>query len=161
VTDADAEIAAEGGGTNEERHGAGFWVGLAIGTGVMAFGVRGAFRDAAATHPRDFFVWVVGADLVHDLLIAPLVCLVGFVLARFLAEPWRTPVRGGLIVSALVVVVGWPGLRMYGRDRVPDNRSAQPLDYTTAVLTVLAAVWIGVAIWVVLRARARHTADCG
>jgi hypothetical protein len=127
----------------------------------MGFGVRGALQDAAATHPRDFFVWVVGADLAHDLLIAPLVCVVGFMLARFLSEPWRTPIRAGLILSALVILVGFPGLRMYGRDRVPDNLTAQPLNYSTAVLTVLAIVWIGVAVWTLLRVRARYVPTRG
>lgn len=47
-----------------------------------------------------------------------------------------------------------PALRGYGRDRVPDNLSVQPLDYTAAVLTVLAVVWAVVAVW--LAARLTH-----
>jgi hypothetical protein len=139
-----------------ERHGAGFWISVALGGGVIAFGVRGAVHDAAATGPADFFVWIVAADLLHDLLVAPLVCVVGFVLTRTLPEPWRTPVRSGLIISALVVAVAWAGLRGYGRDQVPDNPTVQPLDYGTSVLTVLAVVWTAVAIWVVVRVRSQR-----
>lgn len=149
-------------GVETERHGVRFWIAFAVGGAVMAFGVRGALQHAAATHPRDLFIWLVGAGLLHDLVVAPLICATGLLLAHFLAEPWRTPVRAGLILSALVVLVGWPGLRMYGRDRVPDNLSAQPLDYSTAVLTVLAVVWLSVAVWTLLRVRARRaTADEG
>jgi hypothetical protein len=137
-----------------ERHGVGFWIAVAIGGGVIVFGIRGAVHAARATGPTDFFAWVIAADLLHDLVIAPVVCAAGFVLTRLLPERWRTPVRSGLIISALVVIVGWTGLRGYGRDRVPDNPTVQPLDYRTALLTVLAVVWIAVVLWGLLRMRA-------
>ena len=141
-----------------ERHGAGFWIAVVLGGALIAFGIRGALVDSAATGPAEFFVWVVGADLVHDLLIAPLVCVVGHLLARAVPEPWRTPVRSGLIVSALALLVGWPGLRGYGRDQVPDNPTVQPLDYGAAVLSVLTVVWLGVAVWALLASRSSRRA---
>lgn len=137
-----------------ERPPRGFWVAAGAGFAVMGYAVAGVLGDARATHPRSFAAWVVGAALVHDLLVAPVVCLVGLLLGRVLREPWRTPVRTGLIVSGVVLLVAWPALRGYGRDRVPDNLSVQPLDYTAAVLTVLAVVWAVVAVW--LAARLTH-----
>lgn len=137
-----------------ERPPRGFWVAAGAGFAVMGYAVAGVLGDARATHPRSFVAWVVGAALVHDLLVAPVVCLVGLLLGRVVREPWRTPVRAGSIVSGVVLLVAWPALRGYGRDRVPDNRSVQPLDYTTAVLTVLAVVWAVVAVW--LAARLTH-----
>lgn len=132
-------------------------VALAAGAGICAFGVWTAFDTAAATRPREFFVWLAAAGIVHDAVVAPLVCGAGALLARAVREPWRSPVRAACVVSAVVVVVGWPAWRGYGRDRIPDNSSALPLDYTTALLTVLGAVWLGAAVWAAGRARRRVT----
>jgi hypothetical protein len=128
-------------------HGRRFWAGVAVGAAVIAFGVRGALHDAAATEPRWFFMWIVGADVVHDLLVAPIACLVGVVVIRRLPRSIQAPVRAGLVVSAVVVAVGWPAWRGYGRDTVPDNATVQPLDYVSSIITVLAAVWTAVAVW--------------
>ena len=74
----------------------------------------------------------------------------------------RAPVRAGLFASAVVILVGWAALRGYGRDHVPDNPTVDPLDYGSAVLTVLAVIWGAVAVWAAMawfrsRARARRT----
>ena len=139
-----------------EGHGPGFWVGLVIGGAVMTFGVVGLLDNANAVNPFAFATWFVGADLAHDLLLAPLVCLVGALLVRAVRMPWRVPVQGGLVASAIVLAVAWAPLRGYGRTAVPDNPTVLPLDYSTAVLTVLAAVWAAVATWLALTAWARR-----
>ena len=139
-----------------EEHGPGFWVGLVTGGALMTFGVVGLVNNAKAVHPFDFAKWFVGADLAHDLLVAPLVCLVGAVLARAVRMPWRVPLQGGLVASAIVLAVAWAPLRGYGRAIVPDNPTVLPLDYSTAVLTVLAAIWAAVATWLALTAWARR-----
>ncbi|MDZ4826087.1 MAG: hypothetical protein SGJ13_06425 [Actinomycetota bacterium] len=143
-------------------HGARFRIALVIGGAVMAYGIWGVLDDARATHPGSLFVYVVGADLVHDLVIAPVVCIVGWLLTRVVPEPWRSPARAAVLISAIAVVVGWPSLRGYGRARVPDNASVQPLDYSTALGTVLAVVWLGTAVWATVRVtRRRSNEDAG
>jgi hypothetical protein len=94
---------------------------------------------------------VVGADLVHDFVIAPLVIAVGWVIARTVPHAWRVPVQAGLAASGVALIVGWAAWRGYGRDTVPDNPTVQPLDYTTAILTVWGVVWSVVAIWIAVR----------
>lgn len=133
--------------------GRGFWASVVVGGALIGFGVRGALGDAA-TRPPQSLVWLVGADLVHDLVLAPLVGVVGFLVARFVREPWRAPVRAGLVLGGIVAIVGWPAWRGYGRDRLPDNASALPLDYTKSILTMLAVVWGGVLAWALVRRRA-------
>jgi hypothetical protein len=150
--------------TTGHRLGAAFWVALAIGGAVMAFGVRGVLMDSAGTRPGDLLRWVVGADLVHDFLIAPLVIAVGWVIVRIVPPLWRVPVQAGLAASGVALIVGWAAWRGYGHDTVPDNPTVQPLDYTTAILTVWGVVWSVVAIWIaarVVRVRRRpgHFAD--
>jgi hypothetical protein len=136
-----------------DDHGPAFWIGLVLGGAVMAFGVRGALGQSRATDPASLVAWVVGADLVHDLLVAPLVIAVGWAAVRLVPARWRPPVRVGLILSGVVLLVGWAPWRGYGRERLADNPSVQPLDYTRNILGLLVVIWLGVAIatWVATR----------
>jgi hypothetical protein len=136
------------------EHGRLFWAAAVIGGALVGFGVQGALTDAA-THPPQSLVWLVGADLVHDLVLAPFVGLAGYVLARAVREPWRTPVRSGLVVSGIAALIAWPAWRGYGRDHVPDNPSVLPLDYTSSIFTVLVAIWAIALLWAITRVR--HT----
>ncbi len=127
--------------------GALFWIGAVIGIGIMAFGVKGLLDAAPSTQPNQVWLSLLGLDLLHDAIVAPIVCLVGLVLTRFLPDRVRVPVRAGLFASAIVILVGWAALRGYGHDQVPDNPTVDPLNYGTAVLTVLAIVWVAVMMW--------------
>jgi hypothetical protein len=131
-----------------ETGGASFWVTALIGAGIMVFGVRGLLGAAPATRPGEVAFSLVGLDLLHDAIVAPLVCVVGLLLTRWLPRWARSPIRAGLFASAVTVLVGWAALRGYGRAAVPDNPTVDPLDYASAVLTVIALVWGAVAVWV-------------
>jgi hypothetical protein len=130
-----------------ERRGVAHWIGLACGGAVIVYGTLGLVHHASNAALQQVVTWMFGADLLHDLVIAPLVCLVGLTAARWTPAAWRWPVRAGLVTSTLVLAVGYPVLRGFGRHRVPNNRSVLPLDYTSAVATVLAVVWALVTIW--------------
>jgi hypothetical protein len=140
---------------DSERPGAGadapsgvvFWIGAVLGIGIMVFGIRGLFEDSRATQPLEFSKWFIGADILHDLVIAPVAALVGVFVARLLPRPWRLPVQAGLFASAIVLAVGWAPLRGYGRATAIGNATVQPLDYSTAVATVVGVVWIIIACW--------------
>ena len=137
--------------STDERLGAAFWSALVLGGGVMAFGIRGVLMDSAGTRPGDLVRWVVGADLAHDLLIAPFVIAIGWVIVRIVPRRWQVPVQAGLAASGVALIVGWAAWRGYGHDTVPDNPTVQPLDYTTAIFTVWGIVWGVVAIWIAAR----------
>ena len=130
-----------------ERRGPMAWICLVVGAGIMVYGVIGLLGSTSWSAAGSVALWVVGADLLHDLLIAPMVCLLGFVIARRTPTAWRWPVRAATLTTAVVLVVAYPVLGGFGRDRVPDNRSVLPLDYPTAVATVLAVVWMIALIW--------------
>lgn len=142
--------------TADERPGATFWIGLVVGGGVMAFGIRGVLMNARATHPTELVRWVVGADLLHDLLFAPVVIAAGWLVVRAVPRSWRVPVQAGLVACGVAALVGWAAWRGYGRATVPDNPTVQPLDYTTAILTVWAIVGAIVAIWIAIAAIGRR-----
>jgi len=133
------------------QYGPRFWIALALGGAVIAFGVTGLIADVGVRSAADVAVWLGAANVVDDLLLAPLACVAGAALAYLLPEPWRAPVRAALITSAVVLIVAFPALRGFGRDQVPDNPSVDPLNYATATVTVLAAVWAGAAAWLIVR----------
>jgi len=54
-----------------------WWGGLAVGGAVGLFGLTGLVADAAKTMPLVWLRWLVGLLLVHDLVLAPLVQLIG------------------------------------------------------------------------------------
>jgi len=65
-------------------------VGLLAGYAVMAFGAVGLLRASSLESAAQVATWVVASDLVHDLLVAPLVCLAGFGLASIVPSPSPT-----------------------------------------------------------------------
>jgi hypothetical protein len=132
-------------------YGPRFWVAFAVGGGVITFGVVGLLGDLGVRAGANVAVWLAGANVVDDLVLAPGACIVGAVLARAVPEPWRAPVRAALLATAVVLLVAFPALRGYGRDQVPDNPSVDPLNYATATATVLVAIWTGAAVWLVAR----------
>ena len=129
-----------------DHGGTRFWVGLAVGAAVMGWGAFLFLEATPATGARrSFALWLVGADLVHDLLFAPAVALTVWLLARPVPDRWRPPVAAGLVISVFVVLLAL--LPLSGSAEVADNPTIQPLDYRTSTLTALGLVWAGVALW--------------
>ncbi|MDZ7732150.1 MAG: hypothetical protein U5R31_02760 [Acidimicrobiia bacterium] len=130
-------------------HGPAFWVAVVVGAAIMAWGVYLFLQSTPDTEVRvNWALWVVGADVVHDGLLAPLACLVGVAVARVVPPPWRAPLQAGLFTSAVVLFVAYAPLR--GTAEPVGNPTIQPLDYGTATLTVLGVVWAGALVWAVV-----------
>lgn len=130
------------------EYGRSFWVSVVVGGAVMAIAVRGALADLPLSSFGSWGKWVIGLDLVNDFLVLPVVALVGLGLARLPLGRSRAPVQAGLFASAVVLLVVWPCLLGLSAS---DNPTIQPLDYTRATLTVLAAVWALVGLWALIR----------
>lgn len=103
----------------------------ALGLVLMAVG---AVLLATGGQIKDVALWLAGAIVLHDGIIAPLVLGIGLLLA---AVPARGTVRGALVVAGCLTMVALPVLLRPGR---PTNPSALPLDYLRNWLLVLAAV---------------------
>ena len=126
------------------RHGGpAFWLALGPGWLVIAWAIRGVWRQRGGTVPRGFAHWFLGAGLVHDLLWLPAVLVVA-VATRRLPAAIRWPVQAGLAGTAVLTAFAWPLLRGYAKR--PSNPSVLPLAYGTAFATVLALVWGAVAL---------------
>lgn len=130
-----------------------FWAGAVVGWGIIAAGVVGLLSQSAQTRPADAARWVIGAAILHDVVVAPVVIGIGVVLTKLAPRRWRAVVQGAFIVSALVSLFSIPFVRGYGR--LDNNPSLLPGNYATGLLTVLAVVWATAAAILVIRLR-RH-----
>ncbi|MFK0292885.1 hypothetical protein ACIQU6_20760 [Streptomyces sp. NPDC090442] len=121
-------------------------VGAAL-SGVGVWLLLGDVRELAGV-----VAWLGGAVVLHDAVVAPLVLVVGFVVARGGA---RGPVRGALIVAGALTVVALPVLLRPGASA---NPSVLPLDYPRNWViavggVVVVTTLLVVARWIVRRRR--------
>ena len=131
-------------GAPEPLAGWRWWGGLTAGTAIGLFGLAGLVADAAKTMPLLWLRWLVGLLLVHDLVVAPLVHLVGRRLRDHALPAWRWPLQLGLVTSGVLVLASVPVLYGVGRATQPGNASVLPGNYPRALAGVLLAVWLGV-----------------
>ncbi|WP_330316847.1 hypothetical protein [Streptomyces platensis] len=82
-------------------------------------------------------LWLGGAVVLHDGLIAPLVLLAGLVLVRGGGSGLRGPVRGALTVAGALTIVALPVLLRPGPRA---NSSVLPLGYWGNWLLAMVAV---------------------
>lgn len=78
----------------------------ALGVGMLGYGIVRIFTDAKDTKPVSLAKWLIGALLVHDLLIAPVVIGLGWLLARYVPPRARRYLQAGLIAGGLVSSLG-------------------------------------------------------
>jgi F0F1-type ATP synthase membrane subunit c/vacuolar-type H+-ATPase subunit K len=117
-----------------------FWIATAVGWAIIVGAVAGAVADRRDAQPQELGRWVVGAALVHDLLWLPLVALAGVALSRVARGRLPRAIAWAIATSAVLVVVAWPFIRGYGRQR--GNPSLLPRNYAAGVAAYLVAIWI-------------------
>ncbi len=110
----------------------------------MAFGVWGVLRQASATRPVTFGIYVVGAAVVHDAVIAPVVCLIGWFVTRRTGAASRPAIRFGLILTGATVLFSIPFIAGWGR--LSDNPSLLPGNYALGLMIILAGVWVATGV---------------
>ncbi|UED83619.1 hypothetical protein [Streptomyces profundus] len=125
----------------------------ALGLLLIGVGVRLLWSGTADGTPGQVAGWLVGTLLAHDLLLAPLVSLIGLALP---AGRWRGPLRGGLLAAGALVLVALPPLLRAGSPRYP---TSLPLDYPRGLLISLAAV--ALAVMLIRRPRWRGAGQRG
>ena len=132
-----------------------FWIALVPGMALMTWGVR-LYLDATPDLARriDLAGWLVGLDLAHDLLLAPVLVGFGTIVTRLTPTRLLGPVQAALIASGSVLLVGLlPLLGSAGSA----NPTIQPIDYAPSIAAVLVAIWVAAGA-AVLRRRRRQPA---
>jgi hypothetical protein len=128
---------------------------LLVGWGMIAYGAMHALDDAGDAHPLAIVVHIVAFDVLHDVVIAPIVLLTAWMISKVVPHYARGTVRFAAAASAIVTVFSWPLVRAWGKR--PNNSSTLPLDYGRNLVIVLAAIWALSIVTIVRRARAHST----
>jgi hypothetical protein len=132
-------------------HGPRFWIGVVVGWAIIAFGVHSAFRTSGQSNPDHSVIPLILFALANDLLLAPLVIVIGLGLRRIVRPgPVVGPTVAAALISVLVTAFTWPEIRHYGKDPALAS-SLQTLDYATGLLTVIGVVWLSAAVVAVSR----------
>lgn len=133
-----------------------FWPSVVVGWLLIGVGIVGVAGEGRDVPVAAFARWVIGLVLVHDLVVVPLVLVVGALLRRAFPAPWRAAAAGALVVAGPVVLFAWPYVAGWGRSR--SNPSIQPRDYGDGLVVLLAViavatVAVGVGVGVARRRR--------
>ena len=136
---------------DDRRAGPLFWISAVAGWAVIGFGLRGIFEKSLDTRPGNLARFVVGGALLHDLLVAPVVILLGVLLARAVPGRARAIVQAALAVTGIVALFSYPLVRAYGL--AAKNPTSLPRNYTAGLLIVLGVVWAIAAGLVIVRLR--------
>ncbi|MFD3943329.1 hypothetical protein [Streptomyces sp. NPDC058579] len=119
----------------------------ALGVAMMGLGGVLTLRTGTA---GEVVLWLAGAIVLHDGLIAPLVLGAGPLLA---ALPARGTVRGGLIVAGALTLVALPLMLRPGS---APNPTVLPLDYVRNWLVLIGVVAVGTGALLGVRRLARR-----
>ncbi len=112
------------------------------GLGAILWGAVLSIEFAAESFQNAWqgAAWLVAGPLVHDAVVAPVVGIVGWLIARHLPPAWRTPVTVGAVLSAILALLAIPLLwRPFG---VTPNPGLHDRNYWLGLLIALAAVWV-------------------
>jgi len=115
-----------------------FWIGTAVGWGIIGFALRGVLHHSLDTRPSQLVRFWIGGALAHDLLLAPLVLAAGVALARLVGPGWRAPVQRSLVICGPLALFAYPEVRGYGR--VLQNPTSLPHNYGANLLLVVAVI---------------------
>lgn len=135
-----------------------------IGVAAIGYGALRILTDAKDTKPLALVKWLIGSLLVHDLLIAPVVVGLGWLLVRFVPPRARTFVQAGLVtgglVGALGVVLVWRQGKSSARSLalLQQNYAANLLVLLVIIAAVTAACYL-ISVSLVNRRNTRPPAD--
>ncbi len=119
-----------------------------LGLAALGWGIVGFLGHAGDTRPLHAVGWLAAVLLAHDLVLAPLVAVGGWIIARAFRPSVRAVVHGGSLVAAVLLLLAVPVVVRAGAPAA--NATVLPRDYGSGTLAALAAVVTGtlaVAAW--------------
>jgi hypothetical protein len=110
----------------------------------MAYGVIGLL-GARRAMPSEVGLFIIGAAVLHDGVVAPITVLLGGVVVRWMVPArWRAAVAATFVMAAPITLFAIPFVRGYGRDA--GNPSLLPGNYGRGLAVVIAAIVVGAVI---------------
>ncbi|MFG2051495.1 hypothetical protein ACGFIW_29195 [Micromonospora sp. NPDC048935] len=117
---------------------------LVFGAAAAAYGGWLLLPQLDTTLP-----WLLGGPVLHDLLVAPLVGLVGLALGRLVPDRRRLAwLTAGLLASATLLLIAVPLL--WRPPTAPPNPGLPDRDYPLGLTVGLAAVWAVIVLVLVV-----------
>jgi hypothetical protein len=107
------------------------------GIGLLGFGFYRLVTEVSFAHLAVLVAWLIGAVLIHDGVLSPLVLAVGRTLAH-LPPRVRRHVQWALITSAAVTVIAIP--LIYRRGSQPASKALLQQNYAAHLGLLIAAV---------------------
>ncbi len=120
---------------------------IVIGSAGVLLGLFGVFRLLTQIPGADLlvlFVWLLGALVIHDGLLSPLVVGVGAVIARFVPPRARGFLQGGLVVGAAVTVIALP--LIHREDTQPAVKAILRQDYAANLGILIGLIAAGAVL---------------
>ncbi|MGI8459469.1 MAG: hypothetical protein ACR2LI_15345 [Propionibacteriaceae bacterium] len=114
-------------------------IGLAT-AGVLAllYGAIRLFTQIPVPNLIMVAAWMIGAVIIHDGVLSPLVVAVGWALRRWVPDRGRRHLQAGLIIGALVTVIAVP--MIYLRDSQPAIKAILLRPYGANLTIILGIV---------------------
>lgn len=103
---------------------------IILASGGIALGLFGALRLLTQIPGSSLILlalWLVGAVIIHDGVLSPLVVSLGWTLRRLVPDRARRHIQAALIMSALVIVIAIP--MIYLRGSQPASKALLQRDY--------------------------------
>lgn len=117
---------------------------LLVGAAFTAYGGWLLLPQLGTTVP-----WLIGGPVLHDLLVAPLVGLVGLALSRLVTNRLRRAwIAAGLLASATLLLIAVPLL--WRPPSAPPNPGLPDRDYPLGLTVGLAVLWAAIVIVLVV-----------
>lgn len=120
------------------------WTLIVAGTATMLWAVIGVFVEADQSNPRNWLGWVLGAALVHDLVLLPCVLAVGAAIVFVPGRAKRAWLRWGLAVASVITLATFPVAMRWGAS--PTDPSELPLPVARNLAVMWAVVVPGALI---------------
>ena len=128
---------------------------IGIGAVVMVFGGWTLYETIPQSTIANLGLWIVAGVVIHDIALAALIAVGGWIISRWVPTQYRAYVQSGCIVAGVVVIMAIPVLIAGGRQ--PDNPSLLPLDYPRNLAIVLAVIAIATLATALVRERGKRS----
>jgi hypothetical protein len=130
---------------------------IVLAVAGIALGAFGVFRLVTEIAPHSLLilaVWLVAALIIHDVLLAPSVVGVGWLLRRFVPDRGRRYLQIALIMIAFVMVIAVPMILLRGSQ--PAVKALLLRDYgANLILIIGVTAMISLILYVLRVARDR------
>ncbi|MFI5100924.1 MAG: hypothetical protein ACHQE5_10525 [Actinomycetes bacterium] len=127
------------------------WSAGTVGVALILVAGWGIVRDRGYTDPLGLGAWLAAGVLLHDLVLAPLLILVGVLVSRSVPSRVRAVVVVGLVSAGTLILVGVPVALAAARPRA--NPTILPLDYWRGLVLSVLVVAVVTAVAAVIAAR--------